>query len=172
MSSLGQAMLINGLVLFAVLEADLGAHRKVGRLRILRPLLLAFGIIPIYATALATHGTGLTIEIAATVAGLLGGLAATRLITVYRSPRTGGPVSRAGFGYAALWTGVIGARAAFSYGSVHWFRPQLGHWMTAHQVTADAITDSLLLMAVAMTLTRTLTLATRASTHPHLPSPA
>ena len=37
MSSLGQAMLINALVLFAVLEADLGPHRKVGAFRVLRP---------------------------------------------------------------------------------------------------------------------------------------
>jgi hypothetical protein len=165
-------MLINGLVLVAVLEADLGPHRKVGKLRILRPLLLAFGIIPLYATALTTHGTGLTIEIAATVGGLLGGLLASRLMTVYRSPRTGGPVSRAGAGYAALWITVIGARAAFSYGSQNWFGPQLGHWMASHQVTTDAITDSLLLMAVAMTLARTVALATRASATHRLPAAA
>ena len=50
MSSLAQAMIINAAVLFAVLEADLGPHRKIGWFRILRPLLLAGAIIPIYLT--------------------------------------------------------------------------------------------------------------------------
>jgi hypothetical protein len=164
MSGLDQAMLINGVVLFAVLEADLGPHRKIGKLRILRPLLMAAGIVPLYLTSLATRGSGLALEVAAAVAGVLVGLLATRTTQVYRSPGTGKPVSRAGFGYAAVWTVVIGARAAFSYGSYHWFPTQLGHWMTTQQVTPDMITNGLILMAVAMMLTRTLTLATRAST--------
>jgi hypothetical protein len=35
--------------------------------------------------------------------------------------------------------------------------------MATHHITSDALTDSLLLMAIAMMLTRTLTLAARAS---------
>ena len=163
MSGLDQAMLINGIVLFAVLEADLGPNRKVGKFRILRPLLMAAGIIPLYLTSLATRGSALTLEVACTVAGLLFGLLATRLTHVYLSPRTGRPVSHAGFGYAAVWIAVIGARAAFSYGSYHWFPQQLGRWMTTQQITPDALTNGLILMAVAMMLTRTLTLAARAA---------
>ena len=85
---------------------------------------------------------------------------------VYRSPKTGRPVSRAGFGYAILWITIIGARSAFSYGSAHWFGPQLGTWMAAHHVVSGAITDTLLLMAVGMLLTRTLGLAVRAGRCP------
>ena len=164
MSTLDQAMLINALVLVAVLEADLGPHRKIGPFRILRPLVMSASIVPLFAKALATHGDGLGVELLAGLAGVLGGLAALGLTHVYVSPRTDRPVSRAGFGYATLWITVIGARAAFSYGSQHWFSSQLGHWMLQHQVTVDAITDSLLIMAVAMTLTRTLGLAARATT--------
>jgi hypothetical protein len=162
MSPLTQALIINGAVLFAVLEADLGPHRKIGWFRIVRPLALAGAIIPLYLTALTTHGTGLALELTGAIAGLLLGLLATALMTVYRSPRTGRPVSRAGYGYAAIWVIVIGARTAFSYGSDHWFGDQLGSWMTAHQVTADAITNTLILMAVAMVLTRTIGMAIRA----------
>jgi hypothetical protein len=162
MSSLTQAMIINAIVLFAVLEADLGPHRKVGRLRIVRPLLMAGAIVPLYLTALTTHGTGLSLEIAGAAAGLLLGLVATMLMKVYRSPKTGKPASRAGFGYAALWIGVIGARAAFSYGSSHWFRSQLGTWMNNHDVSVSAVTNTLVLMAVAMVLTRTIGMAVRA----------
>ncbi|OPF81801.1 hypothetical protein VT50_0209075 [Streptomyces antioxidans] len=157
-------MIINGAVLIAVLEADLGPHRTIGKLRVLRPLLMTAAIVPLFIKSPATHGTGLALELAAVVAGLLVGLLATALTTVYASPTTGSPVSRAGLGYAALWIAVIGARAAFSYGSEHWFAQRLGHWMADHRVTPDALTDALLLMAVAMTLTRTLTLATRAAT--------
>ncbi len=82
---------------------------------------------------------------------------------VYRSPKTGRPVSRAGFGYAAVWTVVIGARAAFSYGSFHWFSHPLGTWMADHRVSSDDITNALILMAVAMVLTRTVGMATRAA---------
>ncbi|MFI1097406.1 hypothetical protein [Streptomyces sp. NPDC020917] len=163
MSSLDQAMLINAAVLFAVLEADLGPHRKVSAFRVLRPVLLAGAIVPLYLKNVATHGTGLGLELVACLAGVLCGLGAAALLRVYRSPRTGRPVTAAGAGYAALWVVVIGARAAFSYGSVHWFGPQLGHWMMRNSVTADALTDALIVMALAMTLTRTLALAGRAS---------
>jgi hypothetical protein len=61
---------------------------------------------------------------------------------------------------------VIGARAAFSYGSVHWFGPQLGRWMAHHSVTSSAITDGLILMAVGMLLTRVIAMAVRAKNLP------
>ncbi|MEE4596734.1 hypothetical protein V2J94_33435 [Streptomyces sp. DSM 41524] len=164
MSTIGQAMIINGAVLIAVLEADLGPHRKIGKLRILRPLLMTAAIVPLFLKSPATHGSGLALELAAVVAGLMVGLLAMTFTTVYAGPTTGKPVSRAGFAYAALWIVVIGARAAFSYGSEHWFAQRLGRWMAYHQVTPEALTDALLLMAVAMTLTRTVGLATRAAT--------
>jgi hypothetical protein len=161
MTSLTQAMIINGVVLLAVLEADLGPHRKIGRLRILRPLLMAGVIVPLYLTALTTHGMGLTLEIAGAAAGLLLGLLATSQMSVYRSPKTGQAVSRAGLGYTAVWTVVVGARAAFSYGAENWFGTQLGDWMGSHSVSVDAITNTLIIMAVAMVLTRTVGMATR-----------
>jgi hypothetical protein len=169
MSGLANALIINGVVLAAVLEADLGPHRKIGAFRIVRPLLTAGVVVPIYLTGFASSGTGLTLEIAAAVAGLVAGLLATALMRVYRSPRTGRAVTRAGFGYAALWTGIVAARTAFSYGSAHWFSASLGDWMARNAVTADAVTDSLLLMAIAMMLTRTIGLTARAAT---LPAPA
>jgi hypothetical protein len=169
-TELTQAELINGLVLVATLEADLGPHRKIGALRILRPAAIAGGIVPLFIDPVVTHGSGLAVELAGVAAGLLGGLAATLFTKVYRSPRTGKPVSRATWPYALLWTLVVGARAAFSYGSSHWFSHQLDTWCVAHQVTAAAITDGLIFMAVAMLLTRTLSLAARAALLPTGPT--
>lgn len=162
MSTLNLALLLNALVLGAVLEADLGGHRKVGVFRILRPIVLAGAIVPFYLKSFATNGSGLALEIAGLAAGAVLGLAAAALMTVYRSPQTGGLVSRAGTAYAVLWVVIAGARSAFSYGSVHWFGAQLGRWMFQHRVTADALTDALILMAVAMVLTRTAGLVSRA----------
>jgi hypothetical protein len=166
MSTLTSAMIVNAVVLAAVLEADLGPHRKIGAFRIGRPLLMAAAIVPLYLKAFASHGTGLGLELTGAVAGLLAGVAAASLTHVYRSPTTGQPVSRAGAGYAALWIAVIGARAAFSYGSVNWFGASLGRWMQSHDVSIAAITDTLILMAVGMLLARTLAMASRAITLP------
>jgi hypothetical protein len=166
-----QAMIINAIVLAVVLEADIGPHRKITKFRVLRPIVTAAVIIPLYLKGLSTHGTGLVLELALAASGILLGLAATGLMTVYRSPRTDKPVSRAGWGYGGLWVLVIGARSAFSYGSVHWFGPQLSHWMTHQAVTSNALTAALIFMAVGMLLTRTIGMAIRA-THlaPNLPT--
>lgn len=167
MSTLMDAEIVNVIVLAAVLEGDLGSHRKITSFRILRPILTTASVVPLFLEKITTHGAGLALEAALAAVGIALGLIATKLMTVYRSPETGRPVSRAGTGYAALWAVVVGARAAFSYGSFHWFSPQLGHWMISSAVTASAITDALVFMAVTLVLTRTVTLAVRAR---HLPA--
>jgi hypothetical protein len=157
-----QALIFNAIVLFVVLEADLGSHRKIGWFRILRPLVTSVAAVFIFIKAVTTTGNGLTLELTLTALGVVLGLAATALMGIYRSPKTHKPVSRAGAAYAGLWVVIVGARAAFSYGSVHWFGSQLDHWMVQHAVTTAAITDALLFMAIAMVLTRTAALAVRA----------
>ena len=158
---LTNALIVNGLVLFAVFEADLGPARKVSRFRLLRPLLMSASIVPMFLEALATHGAGLALEIGGGVAGVLLGLTAAGLMTVRREPTSGRVVTRAGAAYAALWLAVIAAGSCFSIGAVHWFNHPLTNWMASHQVTGAAITDALIIMAVGMTLARTLGLAAR-----------
>ena len=165
-SELTEAMIVNGVVLATVLASDLGPARKIGPMRLLRPVIAAAVIVPLFVDRPVTHGTGLAVEVAGILAGLLGGLAAAALMGVYRSPDTGKPVSRAGVPYAIFWTLVIGARAAFSYGAVHWFEGSLVSWAIANQVTVAAITDGLIFMAIAMVLVRTIGLGVRASRLP------
>jgi hypothetical protein len=169
MSPLTEAMIINGAVLFATLEADLGTRRKIGLFRILRTPLVIAAVIPLFLDRPVTHGNGLLVELAGVVAGLLCGLVVTALMRVYRSPETGKPVSAAGLPYAIAWTLIVAARAAFSFGGVHWFPAQLAQWCATHQVTLAALTDGLIFMAIAMVLIRTAGLATRAT---RLPSAA
>jgi membrane protease YdiL (CAAX protease family) len=162
LSELTEAMIVNGVVLATVLATDLGPARKIGPARLLRPLIAAAVIIPLFVSQPVTHGTGLAIEIAGCVAGLLGGLAAAALMGVYRSPKTGRPVSRAGAPYAIFWTVIVAARAAFSYGAAHWFTAQIVSWAVANKVSEAAITDGLIFMAVVMVLARTVGLGARA----------
>ncbi len=166
LSELTEAMIVNGVVLATVLATDVGPARKIGRLRLLRPVIAAAVIIPFFVSRPVWHGNGLAVEIAGVAAGLLGGLAAAALMHVYRSPTTGAPVSRAGWPYAIFWTVVVGARAAFSYGAAHWFTAPVVAWCIAHQVSLAAITDGLIFMAVVMILARTGGLAVRASRLP------
>ena len=170
MSPLTDAMIINGAVLVAVLEADLGPHRKIGKIRILRPLITIALVVPLFLDRPVTHGPGLLVELAGIAAGLLGGLVVTTLMRVYRSPRTGKPVSAAGFPYALVWTLVVAARAAFSVGATHWFPAQLAQWCATHQVTGAVITDGLIFMAITMVLIRTAGLAARAARLPSTPA--
>ena len=162
MSTLVDAEIVNAIVLAAVLEGDLGWHRKITKFRILRPVLVTAAIVPLFLAQVTTHGGGLAVELAGVAAGLAGGLIALALMRVYRRGPSGRPATAAGWGYAALWTAVIGARALFSYGALHWFRPQLGQWMAAHAVSGGAITDGLIFMALTMVLVRTASLGTRA----------
>jgi hypothetical protein len=165
---LTEAMIVNGIVLATVLASDVGPARKIGPMRLLRPVIAAAIIIPIFVQHPVTHGNGLAVEGAGAAAGLLGGLVAAALMRVYRSPATGRPVSAAAWPYAAFWTVLIGARAAFSYGAAHWFTTPLVTWAIAHQVSEAAITDGLIFMAVMMILIRTAGLRIRASRLPVL----
>jgi hypothetical protein len=163
---LTEAMIVNGVVLATVLATDVGPERKISKIRLLRPVIAAAVIIPFFVDWPASHGMALAVEIAGVAAGLLAGLAASALMGVYRSPTTGKPVSRAGLPYAIFWTAIIGARAAFSYGSVHWFSAPLVSWGVAHQVSVAALTDGLIFMAIAMILVRTVALGVRAAKLP------
>jgi hypothetical protein len=139
-----------------------GRTLPIAPARLLRPLVAAAVIIPLFVSRPVTHGSGLGVEIAGCVAGLLGGLAAAAMMRVYRSLETGKPVSRAGVPYAIFWIVIVGARAAFSYGSAHWFTGSIVTWAVANKVTEAAITDGLIFMAIVMVLARTVALGARA----------
>jgi hypothetical protein len=152
-------LIVNIAVLFAVLEADLG-RRKISTFRILRPVLLALGIVPLFISHPATAGNGEVLELALTGLGvLLGIVAAFGLMRVSHDPTTQKAVSTSGAAYGAFWTVVIGARLLFTYGANHWYHSQLGHWMVTNAITVDALTDALIFMALAMAVTRSIRLA-------------
>src|SRR5580658_8438112 len=96
-------LIVNIAVLFAVLEADLG-RRKISTFRILRPLFLATGIIPLFIAHPATAGNGEILEVAlAGLGALLGVAAAGGLMKVSFDSASQKCMSTAGAAYGAFW---------------------------------------------------------------------
>jgi len=151
--------IVNLAILGIVLEADLG-HRKVGWVRVLRPIGAALVIIPLFVQSPQTTGNGLLFELVAAAAGLLlGAVAGFGLTRVSATGRDGRLVSTTGAAYAAFWVAVIGARLVFSYGAYNWYGSALGRWMFTTGITTNGLTDGLIFLALAMALGRTARLA-------------
>ena len=150
--------IINLVVLGVVLEADLG-RRKITWPRLARPVIVAGAIVIYYLkrTPVAIHGGGLAFELVLAALGIVLGLAAGLIFRVFRDK--GIRWSQAGVAYALLWIVVIGARIGFAEATSHSHSLQV--WLGTHRITADAITDGLIFMAVGMLLTRTATLRLR-----------
>jgi hypothetical protein len=145
----------NLLILGAVLEADLG-RRSVGWWRLVRPLIVAAIVVPLFVKSPQGSGNGLTMELLLGALGFVFGLIATVLLMrVGRDPKTGKLMTWAGFAYGAFWVVVITARLIFGYGSNHWYSQSLGSWLHTNQITSAGLTDGLIFMAIVMTLTRT-----------------
>ncbi len=151
--------IINFVVLAAVLEADLG-HRKITRMRLIRPLIIAVVIAAFWISGVAGSGTGLWVELAGIGTGIVLGLVAVALMRVYAAG-DGRPYSYAALPYALLWVAVVGARLWFAYAANHDIRVPLVTWMFAHRLTSSALVDAFIFLALAMVLTRTGSLAVR-----------
>jgi hypothetical protein len=156
--------LINLIIFGVLMESDLG-RRKITWIRVLRPLISAAAIVPLFLDSVPTGGNNLALQAAGIAAGVILGLVCHRFVSVGFDPgkgKHGLAVSRAGVGYAVYWAVIFGARLGFVYASEHVFPGQLGRFMLTHQISAAGLTDALIFMALAMALARSALLARRA----------
>ncbi|MDO9407177.1 hypothetical protein [Patulibacter sp.] len=160
--SFSTVLLINLGILAVVLVSDLG-RKPFNRRRLVRPLIVSGIAGATMVQGVPSHGDGLLLVVAGVSAGVVLGALAGRLIRV-DGERDGVPLTVAGAPYAAFWATAAAARIAFSYGAEHWFAADLGSWMMQHRITPDALTDALVLMALAMVMTRTLSVVARVRT--------
>jgi hypothetical protein len=154
------ALILSAVILVGVLTSDLG-RRAVTHSRVRRPLLIAGIAGSMYLSAFASKGDGLAVELAGAGIGAVLGLLAGSLMRVEHDG-DGQAFTQAGASYALIWFAVVGTRLAFLYGSENWFSSSLESWMVSHHVTAAALTNGLVLMALGMTVARTLSLIARA----------
>jgi hypothetical protein len=160
---MASVLILNFLILGLVLAADLG-RRQVTWMRLLRPLIGAALVIPFFVKGAAFSGTGLLLEIGGLATGTLFGVLAGSMFRVSADGRTGRAVSVAGLPYLLMWIAITAARIYFTYGAEHVFGAQLGGWMAANGVSVAALTDSLILVSLAMMVGRTTILAAKSRT--------
>ena len=160
------AWVINLAVLAAVLLSDLG-HRKINVFRLARPVVLTAVIIGFYVKSVVTNGNGLIFELGLAAFGIVLGAVAAALFQVRRES-DGFAWSRAGAMYALLWVVVIGARLAFE--DEAYTSHALDRWFATNSLSANAITDALIFMAITMVLAWTGGLRIRATLSAHRPT--
>jgi len=139
-----------------------------------RKLLIPLGIVAAvgyyYLPGAPTIGHDVAFDVVGIGAGILCGLIAAAFVRVERE-EGGRVVIRAGIGYVAVWTIVVAGRLLFAWGTEHAWAGQIRAFSIANQITgADAYRTALVLMALAMVLTRAAATAARAidARHPAL----
>jgi hypothetical protein len=147
------ALIISVTVLAIVLAGDLG-RRRVTAWRLARPVIAVVAVVAIFVHALPHVGNDLALQAVGTVVGLLLGALSAGLLRTGHDEQ--GAYTVGGGAYAAFWIVVFAARMLFAYGSEHWFADALVRFCIAYQVSgADALTNTLVFLSLAMVLART-----------------
>jgi hypothetical protein len=146
-------LLLNLVVVFIALESDIG-RRKIGRMRVFRPLVTALLIVPFFFKGIDFSLNGMLFEMGALAVGLLLGLAALRFMRFEYDAAAHRMYSRAGWGYLLAWLLITGLKIGFSYGSANLWGRQLFTWMASHGISVNAFTAGFIFLNLAMMLSR------------------
>jgi hypothetical protein len=148
-------------ILALMVLTQFGRHTWEAR-KLLLPAGIVAGVGYFFLPGAPTTGHDVALDVVGVTAGIVCGLIAAAYVRVERA-EGGHIVTRAGLGYLAIWTAVVGGRLLFAWGADHAWSGQIRDFSIAHQITgADAWRTAFVLMALAMVLTRTATTAARA----------
>lgn len=139
--------------ILAVMLSQFGEH-VASRRRLVLPLAVAAVVAANVLPGIPSAGNDIPFVAAGSVAGGFLGLAAAALMRV-RNRDDGRVTVTAGWGYAALWTVVIGGRMAFALWASGPGGRTVGNFSMAHHITPDAWVAFFVLMALAMIVVRT-----------------
>jgi hypothetical protein len=139
--------------ILGLMLSQFGEH-VASRRRLVLPLAVAAVVAVQFLPGIPSTGNDIPFAAAGAAVGALLGLAAAALIRV-RSREDGRVTVTAGWGYAALWTAVIGGRMAFALWASGPGGRSLGTFSIAHHITAEGWVAFFVLMALAMIVVRT-----------------
>jgi len=139
--------------ILALMLSQFGEH-VASRRRLVLPLAIAAVVAVDMLPGIPTAGNDVAFVAAGAAAGGFLGLAAAALMRV-RSREDGRITVTAGWGYAALWTAVIGGRMAFALWASGPGGRTVGSFSMTHHITPDAWVGFFVLMALAMIVVRT-----------------
>jgi hypothetical protein len=158
-------LLLNLGVLAFVLVSGLGT-RPLNRRRFRIPIAIVAIVGLIFLRNVPTAGNDVTLDVILGLVGTAFGSLAGILMAVGRDTTNGSLVTRAGTAYAVVWIAVIGARIFFSYGAEHLFPNQIVAFSRGHSITGtSAWTAALVIMALAMVMTRVCVTGIKATRH-------
>jgi hypothetical protein len=129
--------------------------RALGVVTLLLPVGIVVWAASKYLKGIPTAGNDLVLVIGATIVGLVIGAGVAWLTKVYRDAG-GKVVARATLGAAALWIIGMGARMAFQIYATNGGGAEIARFSVENNLTIDAWTSAILLMALAQVLVRTL----------------
>jgi hypothetical protein len=159
--SISDYILFTGL--FVVILATQLGRREPDAKRLIMPLVLVGAVGFKYVHHLPSGSVSHLLELGGVLVGVAFGLASIVLMKVERNPENGKLVTKAGWGYAAVWTAALAGRLAFAYGSTHWFEGSLAGFSMAHHVPGATYGAAFVLMVVAMIAVRTIAIVVRAN---------
>ncbi|MGX9294180.1 DUF1453 domain-containing protein [Tsukamurella paurometabola] len=170
---MADAVIVAAIFLVLVLTTQLGTRRHT----------LVLAVMPFITSAVigyAVLGTGShryaagdgALIAAGIVVGAVCGLALNAVMDVRRDPARGGHlVTRAGLPYLAIWVGVLLSRCAFIAAVEHSedFAIRFGAFLDRIHGSPDGVAAFFLVAALAMSLTREVTILVRSRRIPRTP---
>lgn len=146
-------LIVNVTVLAVILGGDLG-RRKVTTMRIIRPLIVVVAAVAIFFHSAQPTSNDLSLQLVGAGVGVLLGLVAGAMLPAEMDD-AGTVHTRAGLPYALFWVTMSAARAAFVYGSEHWFTGSVIRSAIRYRISGPEIFgNALVLMALATVLGR------------------
>ncbi|MEU9047899.1 MULTISPECIES: hypothetical protein [unclassified Kitasatospora] len=160
MSGFTTTLVVSGTVLAVILASDLG-RRRVTTMRLIRPLIAVAAVMVLFFHSPQLAGNDLSLQLVGIGIGIILGLTAGAMLPG-ELDSDGNVYTRAGLLYALFWLLMSAARVVFVYGIEHWYTADIIEFAIKYRISGpDVFSNSLVLMALATVLVRTVVVLNR-----------